>query len=150
MYKRHLVPAPIAIVIGALFFIFGLINLFINVMYIRENKQFIANADKVSAECIALEDGDSSSNFRIKAVVEYFYKGEKYENVIINSYGQFILSGYTLELYVNPDYPAQCTIEYKWTEGIGETYTLFTFSGLAGGLCMLIIGISRIKRGIIW
>ncbi|MDD6488990.1 MAG: DUF3592 domain-containing protein [Clostridia bacterium] len=150
MNKRHRVPAPVAVVIGIVVVIFGLFNLFSNWNYINENEQFRHNAEKVVAECTMAGDGTDSSQSYRKSTVEFFYNGKKYKNVVIDNYGQLILPGNNVELYVNTNNPTQCVIEYKTNEGIGETYTLFTVGGLVAGAIMIIVGISRIKRGAIW
>ena len=51
-----------------------------------------------------------------------------------------------MELYVNPDNPRQSMIEYKSTEGIGETYIVFIIIGLGTGPVMVIVGISRMRH----
>lgn len=150
MNKRYRVPAPAAVVEGILVVIFGLFNLFSNWNYINENKQFRRNADKVVAECtMARHDTNSSQSYR-KSTVAFIYNGKKYENVATDNYGQCIIPGDNVELYVNKDNPTQCVIEYKPTEGIGETHTLFTVVGLGVGAIMIIVGITRIRRGAIW
>ena len=146
MNKRYRVPAPAAVVEGILVVIFGLFNLFSNWNYINENKQFRRNADKVVAECtMARNDTNSSQSYR-KSTVAFIYNGKKYENVVIDNYAQLILREHKVELYVNPDNPRQSMIEYKSTEGIGETYIVFIIIGLGTGPVMVIVGISRMRH----
>lgn len=150
MNKRYRVPAPIAVVVGILEVLFGFFCLFSNWNYINENEQFRRNADKVVAECTMVGDGTNSSHSYRKITVAFLYNGKKYEDVITDNLGQCILPGHNVELYVNTDNPTLCAIEYKPAEGIGETYTLFTAVGLGAGAIMIIGGIYRMKRGIIW
>lgn len=150
MNKRYRVPAPVAVAEGILVVIFGLFNLFSNLNYINENAQFRRNADKVVAECTMAVDGINSSQSYRKSTVAFIYNGKKYENVVIDNFGQCILPEQKVELYVKTDNPTRCAIEYKTTEEIGETYTLFTIVGLGVGTVMIIVGISRIRRGAIW
>lgn len=146
MNKRYRVPAPVAVVEGILIVIFGLFNLFSNLNYIYENEQFRHNADEVIAECTMAGDGTNRSDSYLKSTVSFVYNGKRYENVVTDNYGQCILPGYNVELYVKPDNPRQCMMEYKITEGIGKTHTLFTVVGLGAGAIMIIVGISRIRR----
>lgn len=148
MSKRYRVPAHVGVAVGILFVFFGLFNLFSNWNYINQNKKLRRNADKVVAVCTMAGDYTNSSRSYRKSTVTFIYNRKKYENVVIDNYGQCILPGNNVEIYVNADNPELCVIEYKPTEGIGETYTLFTIMGL-GGVFMIIVSICRIRRGVI-
>lgn len=149
MNKRHRLPAPIAVVVGILELILSLFSLFSNLNYINENKEFRCNADKVVAECTKAGDNTNSSKSYLKSTVAFIYNGKKYENVVIDNYGQRIIPGTDVELYVNRENPTLCVIEYKPMEGIGKTYTIFTIIGLVG-VIMIVVSIHRIRRGEIW
>ena len=148
MNGRYRVPAPFAVVLGIILVMFGLFNLFCNLDCIYQNEKFKRNADKVIAECTDVVDDTNSSHSYLKTTVSFLYNGKKYENVVIDNYGQCILLGEHLDLYVNKDNPTQCVIEYSSTEGTGQTHTIFSIAGLVSGAVMIIVGISRIKQKI--
>lgn len=149
MNGRHIVPAPVAVIIGIIEVLFALVSLYLNLTYLYENSQFIAHADKIVAECTGAGDGTDNSDSYLNSTVAFFYNGKRYENVVIDNYNQCIIPGHDVELYVNPDNPTQCKIEYKITEGIGLTYSIFTVFGVIG-VIMIVVGIARIKRRNIW
>lgn len=149
MNGRHRMSAPAGVIFGILFVLFGLVNLYLNLTCLYENSQFIGHADKIVAECTGAGDGTNSSNSYLKSTVAFFYNGKRYENVVIDNYGQCILPNHDVEIYVNPDNPLQCQIEYKFTEGTGQTYCIFSILAPIG-VIMIVVGIARIKQGNIW
>ncbi len=146
MNKRYRVPAPLGVAVGIWLVMFGLFNLFSQCKCIYENERFRRNADKVIAECTMVGDGTNNPKSYLKSTVAFLYNGKKYENVVIDNYAQLILREHKVELYVNPDNPRQSMIEYKSTEGIGETYIVFIIMGLGTGPVMVIVGISRMRH----
>ncbi len=150
MNRRYRTPAPVAIVTGIVLILFGTFCLLMNLTNMQENSRFIENADAVVGECTSSGDGTGSSQSYLKTTVKYVYDGKSYDNIVIDNYGQFFLSGYRVDLFVNPDCPTQCKIVYKTGEGVGKNYTIFTFMGLGVGTLMVVVAIKRIKHGQIW
>lgn len=150
MKGRHLVPAPIAVAVGIVEIIFGLCCLLITLSNMQQNAQFIENADKVVAVCTEFGDGTHSSTSYLKSTVSFTYNGKKYENIVIDNYGQRFFTDQKVNLYVNPECPTQCRVHYDISQGEAKTYTMFACLGLGVGSIMTIVGISRIRRGILW
>lgn len=147
MNRNYLTAKSICGVIGGILFIlFGLNNLWINYSNFTKNYEFISNADMVVGECMATGDGSNSNHSYLRTIVTYVYEEEKYENVIVENYGQMILKGDKVNLFVNPEHPRQCVMSYKTSDGDGATYTLFTIIGLGAGVVCFFIGVTWLRK----
>lgn len=136
-----------AVIYGILLILFGMYNLLMNWTNLTMNDAFIANADMVVGECTMAGAATDSKDSYLKITVKYVYEGKRYDNIVIDDYGQFYLKGDKVNLFVDSDDPTKCVIRYSTSEGDGYKYTVFTLMGfLLGGSC-LFVGIVRLKRG---
>lgn len=149
MSGRHRVPAPVAVIFGIVITLYGLVIQYLNLSSYFKNSQFIGQADKVVAECTAAGDGTQNNTYGLKSTVAFTYNGKRYENVVIDDFGQCIIPGESVDLYVNPNNPYQCQVEYKFTEGTAHTYTMLLIL-IPVGVLMIVVGVSRIRKGNMW
>jgi len=142
--------ALMAIVEGIILMIVGMYTLFVNLSIYLDNEHFISSADKVVAECVKRGDGTDSDTSYLKSIVKFEYNGKEYQNVIVDTYGQNIIPGDKMDLYVKPENPNNCVIKYSFYEGKGKILLFFTLLGLGAGMLAIFIGIMRKGTGNYW
>lgn len=137
------VKSVCAVIYGIALFCVGLILLWVSWSPVQQNERFIARADSVVGVCT-----ESFSN-RGMIEVSYLYNGRVYRDIVIDDYGQYISKDEQITLFVNPNNPSQCVLEYKTDEGEVSTYIdLARFMLVMGGF-LFFIGLSRIRNGVL-